>query len=311
MVQPLNTPSPPVVWLITDHKPGHRSQLEGLRLALEQQTGARSFWLDALPTRQALRAWACRRFPPGQALPAPDLIVVAGHRTHGSGLAARRAHGGRLVVLMRPSLPGGLFDACVVPEHDRPPRSGLVLRSEGALNPMRPGPKRPGSSIVLIGGLSRHFGWDDRSVLDAVDALRQRAPQTLITDSRRTPPELRVQLARLPHYHPWEQCPPGWLADTLAHTETAWITADSVSMIYEALTAGCLTGVIPLPAQIVRKAGRSGKIPSAIARLIHSGRVRQHGDSAPPASPPPPLNEAHRIARLLTERFLSRSTRHA
>ncbi len=100
----------PTLWLITDNKPGHRSQLQGLAQAMAARTAIETHWIDTPRARHALLHWLSARFPPGAGLPDPDFILVAGHRTHLAGLAARRARGGRLIALMRPSLPLGCFD---------------------------------------------------------------------------------------------------------------------------------------------------------------------------------------------------------
>lgn len=292
---------PLVLWLITDHKPGHRNQLEGLRLAFERLGETQTHWLSARPPGKALLDWGLRRFPPGHALPDPDLIVVAGHRTHLGGFAARRARGGRLVALMRPSLPTRFFDACVIPLHDDAPAGEHILRTRGVLNPMQPGIKTPGSAAILVGGSSRHFRWDDDAVAQSIEALLTRWPKALVTDSRRTPASLRGRLATLAgaRYQAWEDCQAGWLATTLACTETAWITADSVSMVYEALTAGCATGLI----ELVPASDTPGKIAAGLAsleqdrlivtlsKLITSGTM--------PDRPATPLAEADRIAAQL------------
>ena len=81
------------VWLITDNKPGHRSQLQGLVQALAARTVVETHWIDAPRGRDALWQWISGHFPAGTALPDPDFILVAGHRTHLAGLAARRARG--------------------------------------------------------------------------------------------------------------------------------------------------------------------------------------------------------------------------
>ena len=82
------------LWLITDNKPGHRSQLHGLAQALAARTAVEAHWIDAPAGRSALWQWVRGSFPLGAGLPDPDLILVAGHRTHLTGLAARRARGG-------------------------------------------------------------------------------------------------------------------------------------------------------------------------------------------------------------------------
>src|SRR5574340_1756334 len=104
--------SPLVVWVVSDGKPGHLNQSLGLAEALSRATPTEVHTLPALP---ALRAWLAllvQRIP-GIALRAPDLIIGAGHATHPPLPAARRARGGRAVVLMKPSLPRRWFDLCI------------------------------------------------------------------------------------------------------------------------------------------------------------------------------------------------------
>lgn len=301
--QPTTTASrqlrPPVLWLICDGKPGHRNQLEGLRAALARHSPLEAHWLDAPSPGYSLLLWLQGRLPAGVALPDPTWIAVAGHRTHLAGLAARRARGGNLVVLMRPSLPTWLFDLCVIPEHDEAPTRPNILRTRGVLNPMHPGDKIADSAAILIGGESRHFAWDNDLVLSAVEQLRSRWPAALITDSRRTPAALRPRLAAFgTAYHPWEVCPPGWLATTLARTETCWITGDSVSMVYESLTAGCATGLIELPPadKVTRVARGLGGLKAAglVGTLDALGATGE-----PPRPAHPPLAEADRVAQFL------------
>ncbi|MFN3595388.1 MAG: ELM1/GtrOC1 family putative glycosyltransferase, partial [Thiobacillaceae bacterium] len=121
---PHPTPSCLTLWRLIDGKPGHEKQSLGLAQALQRLAAAR--WYDvrvhgtAFASVRAALQWALRRFPAGHGLPAPDLILAAGHATHLPALAARRAYGGRIVVLMRPSLPLALFDLCLIPAHDQP-----------------------------------------------------------------------------------------------------------------------------------------------------------------------------------------------
>jgi mitochondrial fission protein ELM1 len=110
---------PLTLWRITDGKPGHEKQTLGLCQALLRQHEGRCFDVDVC--RQPLLNWLMGRFPAGRSLPPPDLIIGAGHHTHFAMLAARRAFGGRCVVLMRPSLPLAWFDLCLIPRHDHPP----------------------------------------------------------------------------------------------------------------------------------------------------------------------------------------------
>ena len=216
------------LWLITDNKPGHRSQLQGLAQALAARTAVETHWIDAPPGRSALWQWLAGRFAPGAALPDPDLILVAGHRTHLAGLAARRARGGRLIALMRPSLPLGWFDLCVIPQHDKPPARANVVATRGVLNTARPSPERAADKgLFLIGGPSKHHGWDTPGLLAQIDAILAATPamRWTLTTSRRTPAETEAALlalrARGVDVRPVRDTPPGWAMEQVGRSEQA------------------------------------------------------------------------------------------
>lgn len=294
-----------VIWRLLDGKPGHENQSLGLQRAMgevsQQLGGSAPLCIDVSLKGVAVTPldWLRKRFLPGRDLPRPDFILAAGHATHLPLLCARRAHGGRSIVLMKPSMPCSWFDIVVAPAHDEV--SGCnVLVTHGALNTLRPATKRPGSAIVLIGGDSRHFRWDDTRVLVQVEAIMSRYPQALITDSRRTPAALRQVLASRfsASYQPWEACAPGWLAQTLAETEVSWVSEDSVSMVYESLSAGCALGLIGL-ALPEKGAGRLVRGIQSLEKVVrfddwYAGRASL--SSAQPA-----LQEATRVARLILD----------
>ena len=45
---------------------------------------------------------------------------------------------------------------------------------------------------------------------------------------------------------PVEDTPQGWIFEQMQLAEAVWVTEDSVSMLYEALTAGCKVGLIEI-----------------------------------------------------------------
>lgn len=297
---------PLVIWRLMDGKPGHENQTLGLLKALERLAAERGMaepqCLD-MPLgdfRYTLWDWLFKRFRPGFLKPRPDLIIGAGHRTHWPMLCARRSFGGKAIALMSPSLPSACFDLVIAPAHDGLTGRNVIV-TQGVLNAMRPAElKRAGYTLVLIGGVSKHFVWNDAQVLAQLDEVMARHPQVRITDSRRTPDALRAELAaRWPvTYQPWEKCPPGWLAHELAVAENAWVTEDSVSMIYEALTAGCAVGLVGLePA-----GSKAGRLARGIRQLEQEGLVSKlpalaNGEVLRVAEPS--LNEANRVVRLL------------
>lgn len=299
---PLPPPRPLILWRLLDGKPGHEKQTLGLANALACQADCRRIDLPAPTRRASLASWLAGRFPAGDGQPAPDLILAAGHATHLAALAARRARGGRIVVLMRPSLPLAWFDLCLVPQHDAPPARANVIATRGALNAVTPSDRHdPATGLILIGGPSAHYRWDAAAVIGQVGAVLAAEPARhwRLTDSRRTPAGFLAELAAatagtgleiLPH----AATPPGWLEQALAAAGQAWVSEDSVSMVYEALTSGAPVGLIRLPARQPSRVGRG------IAGLLRDGLLTafEHWQQAPRLPPPPGrFDEAGRCAR--------------
>jgi mitochondrial fission protein ELM1 len=300
--------SPLVIWRLVDGKAGHDNQSRGLVEALGRLRPIKSVTLNPLPVSGALAVLLLGQPPAAwQSLPAPDLLVGAGHRTHLSLLAARRARGGKAVVLMRPSLPLGLFDLCVIPEHDTPPIRANVLVTRGALNRIRPSPTLESDrGLLLIGGPSTHFGWNDADLRRQIAAVLAATPgiRWTLTTSRRTPdaflasvmPEADGTLTVVPV----ATTDPDWLPVQLARVGQAWVTADSVSMVYEALTAGAAVGVLDVPKQ------RPSRISRGLEKLIAEGWITPFAEWRQKlrlCRPPGLFDEAERCAHWIVERW--------
>lgn len=285
------------IWWFRDGRAGHERQARALLDALGRLRPVHVREAGPLRPAALLRAATGRLWPDE---PAPDLLLGAGRRTHVSLLAARRARGGRSVVLMRPGLPAAWFDLCIVPRHDRVKTSPRVLETLGPLSPVRPADRRDGPPMVLVGGPSRHYRWDDGAVLSAIrDALAPRPGERwLVATSRRTPPSFESRAAaELPpgaELHPAGQTPPGWLDEHLPLARSCLVTPDSLSMIFDCLTAGVPCGVFELPV------ARAGRVTGAVATLLHEGRVGRAGGELPPGAS---LDEADRVARRIVERW--------
>ncbi len=291
-----------IVWRFSDGRPGHDAQSLGLVQALQARCKLELHQLSVGSRYAALGAWLTGRYAAGRRLPSPDLLIGAGHATHWHLLAARRARGGRAVVLMQPGLPNSLFDLCLIPEHDKPRPAGNVLVTNGALNTLRPSQNRSTErGLILLGGSSSHYRWHDGEVLEQIDALLQARPQLRwqVLSSRRTPVSMletlqkRKDLTLLPTDTPE---PP--VAAALADAAEVRVSEDSVSMIYEALTSGAPTGLLA----VTRR--RSSRVTAGVDALVAGGRVAAPGNwRAIEASPP--LDEAGRCADWIMEQWLN------
>ncbi|MGY8868950.1 MAG: mitochondrial fission ELM1 family protein [Pseudomonadales bacterium] len=262
----------PDICIVSDGKPGHLNQSLGLVEALQRQRPDISYSLCAPQSLGAL-SWLVIRhlFNKNSLLPA-KLVIAAGHRTHLTVLVYGWLLGAKKVLLMKPSLPLRYFDVCLIPEHDQPAAQPNIIETWGVLNRIVPAQKKVMTGLLLIGGPSKHFNWDEQSVLDQLTSILTKYPQFdwALTTSRRTPSSFLTQLqARklniklIPH----EAVGLNWLPSELAVTEHCWVTEDSVSMVYEALTAGCDVGLITLASH------GEGRLHHGLARLRASNRV--------------------------------------
>ena len=284
-------PDPLVVWCVTDHKPGHESQLRGLLQALSRRHELDLTWIDA---RQPLY----RRVAPRHGR--PDFIVAAGHGTHLRALLMKWWYGGRAVVLMKPSLPRGLFDLCIVPEHDGVSTKKNVLATVGTLNDIEPGGESdPHRGLVMLGGPSRHHAWSDEQMVVQLRRLKAVLPgvRWTLTTSRRTPatfhgavePLLDERCSLVPH----QQTDRDWLRGQYGRSGVIWVTEDSASMVYESLATGAAVGVLAVPRS------RDSRVSRGLDRLLESGALATLEQVEAQGAMPPGtgrLSEADRVA---------------
>lgn len=289
------------IWRLIDGKVGHEKQTLGLAQALGRHVAVKIHDVRVDSSPSGPLDWLLGRFPAGAGLPDPHILIGAGHRTHFALLAARRARGGRTVVLMQPSLPTRLFDLCLIPEHDEPAARPNIVTTRGALNAVTPSRQhRPELGLILIGGPSSHTAWDSRHIVEQIERLLGMTPDIRwrLTTSRRTPPDFLAQLPRPANLEvfPVEATPPGWLETELAQAGQAWVSEDSVSMVYEALTAGSAVGLLRLPP------GEANRVARGVEQLIRAGWVvpfEAWQADQPMLSAPEGFDEADRCARLI------------
>lgn len=299
--RPQQVERPRVVWRFSDGKAGHDSQSLGLVDALQRRTPIKCYDIPVRPG--AGLDWLRGRFPAGSLLPDPWLVIGAGHSTHLPLLSARRARGGKAAVLMSPDLPKSLFDLCVIPEHDRPAPADNILLTCGSLNRMQPvyetGSHR---GLLMVGGPSRHYHWDHRQVAEQIARVIRYSPvrDWILTTSRRTPPGFAEHIRQLIFNRnlsltvlSWRDTTDQWLALQLSRSCCTWVTEDSVSMIYEALTAGVPVGLLSLSPR------GQGRIVNGVQALVASRNVMRFRDWSAGHPLPRPrqiFDEANRVA---------------
>ena len=235
------------VLYVSDGKAGHRSQALGLFNAMPVPKVLQEIKIDELSIFKLL----IRQKPP---ITPPDFIVGVGTHTHLKvWLLGHLYPKAKTIILMKPSLPISWFDYAVIPKHDGVPVSKSVILTQGALNPiMNEGRHEAQRILIALGGSSKRHQWHEQDVLNRIQSIVSGNPSAhiILTTSRRTPSAF---LNVLKQYNlnieicPVEQTPQGWIFEQMQLAQAVWVTEDSVSMIYEALTAGCQVGLIALP----------------------------------------------------------------
>lgn len=230
----------------------------------------------------------------------PRLIISAGRRTHLWSVVCKLRYSAKNIVLMRPSLPLSWFNLALIPEHDRPDTTSLRIElTRGAINRMVPGIKEPGSNLILIGGPSKHIVWSDKSVLQQIQEIRHSNSnlKLRVATSRRTPGEFVNQLDEISGVEVItpESVSSSWLPETLSATERVWVTKDSVSMVFEALSAGCSVSLIGLESR------QNSRTQHGMQMLIDTGLVDHRLEFSAPANGSV-LAEADRCASLILEK---------
>lgn len=296
----------PTLYIVSDGKAGHLSQAQGLAEAIQRKMRARIMTIDAEGKREA---------------PQPEkdagLIIAAGRTTHTMAYAMRKYLGLPVVALMNPGWVGRQrFDLSIIPKHDGVKPSPTVITTEGSINRITPATDASSDrGLILVGGPSKHHGWDEAAFDQQLKTLIQKQPDVIwtATSSRRTPESTDKLLQTLANEHverfaytPADQTPTGWVGEQLDRSGVCWVSEDSVSMVYESLTAGARVGLLQVP-----RKGALGRVVRGVESLIERGWVvpfDRWDQGTPLPDDRPALGEADRVASLIIERWLKAQT---
>jgi uncharacterized protein len=299
--------TPLEVWRFRDGKAGHERQTAGLLAALGALRSLRVQEIAVSSLRAPWWHWLRGSWPFPTLNESPALLVGAGRACQWPLLAARRHFGGRTIYCMKPALPARCFDLCLIPAHDGAERSTHVEPTCGVLNDVQPhSGARQAHTLLLIGGPSRHHQWDEPALLKQVASIIFGSPTRdfIIADSRRTPASTRTALATFVQpgvvYQSSTTSPADWLPRALSSAHAAWVTADSVSMIFEALTAGLGVGLLEVPA---RKVDRIAALAASLIKQRQVTSFKGWLQGQPLRAATPPLAEAARCAALILARW--------
>ncbi|MBI9077642.1 MAG: mitochondrial fission ELM1 family protein [Desulfatibacillum sp.] len=304
-----------------DTRPGHLKQTRGILEALKELTAISVTRASVAIPGLANQAgqWASW-FLGRAAVPlecqsmasSTDLILGTGTHTHLPMLHYKRACKAPVVTCMTPSsLLVSRFDLCFVPAHDNSGPKPNLFETLGPPNTARDlKDHNPAQGLLLIGGTDpKNHVWDSETILETASAIirHHKDIHWTVSSSFRTPPDMLPKLEQMQEtlnncvFFAARDTGPGWIEEQYNQADICWVTADSVSMTYEALSAGCRVGIIP-----VEWKNPSGKIAQGLKRLLSEKWVisfDDYFDNKQAWERRQALDEAGRAAREILRRW--------
>ena len=299
------------VIVVVDGRPGHEKQSYGIVQALANRVVINTIVIDIskrgfFPQCISYVSLLFNRYPCGVTLPEKaDLVIGTGTRTHSTVLNIKKYLNIPAVTCMTPGRHlRDFFDICFVPEHDGgEPRKNYFFTC-GAPNNCRDKKVHcEDKGLIVLGGTDeKSHIWDSKDIEVVLREIITREKNThwTISSSPRTPQDTVVAIREMAQetdnavFFDYKETAKGWIEEQYDQCATVWVTTDSISMLYEALSSGCQVKVIQMHWK-----NASSKFKKNEDLLIEKGLVtpfsawKNGSDEKPVISQ---LNEAQRCA---------------
>ena len=256
-----------VIWRFTDGKAGHDKQSLALVESLMNQTKCRLFDFNVQDQRNPILDIIFKNYKLPEGITKPDIAIGAGHKTHLHLLAIKRCFNAKIVVIMKPSIPLIFFDLCIIPKHDGIKNGPNIINTQSSLVKFNSNlKKKENTGLILIGGPSKHYFWDSKTVLEEICKISKKFKfrKLLLSTSRRTPFDFLDQLNELNisdiKVYEYSKIKSGWLDKHINKVKNIWVTNDSYSMVTEALASGADVDIIGLKVKQDSKLSKEMKV---------------------------------------------------
>jgi mitochondrial fission protein ELM1 len=254
------------VWLLLGNCVGDNNQLLALAEALGYPFDAKTITYNGLRFFPFMRRNLTIVAAESRALmrgPWPDLVIGAGYGAISVARYIRRQSGGRSKLIHIGNPRGKIEDfdlQITTPQYAREPVPNVLELPFPIGNPAKraqstfeerqwlrafPRPRR----LVAIGGPARNWRLDEAALTDALRAIGGKKPSgsLIVAVSPRTPVETASRVAELVSA-PGQTLVANFpsFGTLLSESDEIYVTADSVSMISEAVLSGNPVGLIPI-----------------------------------------------------------------
>ena len=256
-----------VIWRFTDGKAGHDKQSLALVDSLMNQTKCRLFDFNVQGQRNPILNIIFKNYKLPEGITKPDIAIGAGHKTHLHLLAIKRCFNAKIVVIMKPSIPLIFFDLCIIPKHDGIKNGPNIINTQSSLVKFNSNlKKKENTGLILIGGPSKHYFWDSKTVLEEICKISKKFKfrRLLLSTSRRTPIDFVDKLNELNisdiKVYEYSKIKSDWLDKHINKVKNIWVTNDSYSMVTEALASGADVDIIGLKVKQDSKLSKEMKV---------------------------------------------------
>ena len=171
-----------------DSKIGHEKQVHAIldNLALTQDLHIEEryinnpFWLE-------LFLYLLKIKPKQNSI--PDIIIGAGSKTTIPMLRYKIDSKTKVISVMKPQFFESKFDLIVAPRHDYKVVPDNVFTYIGSIAKVNINPDLEDIGLIVIGGVNKHFNFDDNYLISQIDFVISLYPDTnwIVFNSRRTP----------------------------------------------------------------------------------------------------------------------------
>lgn len=246
-----------------DGRPGHEKQTSGIIAQLKKKADVEVVSVQVRKEKLSgqLNQWLSYlvkyRTQKNPLLSACDLLIGTGTHTHLPMLYQKHHYQIPVVICMSPAIIlQHKFDLIIAPTHDRITDTSNVFRTIGPPNQnSNEGKHVEERTLILIGGVDpKSHHWLGETVIENVKKLVDQNSQKkfIVSSSPRTPKETILGLVQLEKdrehlsFFDYRDTPSGWVEQQYRESKEVWVTGDSISMVYEALSSGCMVGIIPV-----------------------------------------------------------------
>lgn len=252
------------VVVVVDGRPGHEKQSFGIVQALENRItvrktvidiSKRGFWPQFKAYTQLLFSSKVTDLP----LPeTADLVIGTGTRTHSTVLNIKRHFQIPAITCMTPGRHlRNFFDICFVPEHDGVRKRKNYFFTYGAPNNcVNKKQHEESRGLILLGGVDENsHTWDSQTIELKISKIISQKTNVhwVISSSPRTPQVTVDGIRKITNnadnvtFFDYKETHKGWIEEQYNQCATVWVTSDSISMLYEALSSGCNVNIIQMP----------------------------------------------------------------